>query len=67
MDDLQRDFGKLEGSMEALQKSVQDLEIQVRELTNAMSHIKGGYGAIIAIATVVGGVIEFAHYFFHKQ
>jgi hypothetical protein len=58
-----QEFGQLIGTVQSLQRSVDSLQNRVEQLNSTMEHVKGGWGAIVAIAGVVGGIIEVAHWF----
>jgi len=57
-----QDFGELIGTVKALSSAVASLQTKVEELNMTMAHAKGGWTGIAMTATVVGGIIEAAHY-----
>jgi hypothetical protein len=54
-----RDFGKLEAQVEALQKEVHQLSMDVKSLLELANKSKGGFWMGMSIASAAGGVITF--------
>ena len=54
-----RDFGKLEAQVEALQKEMHTLSVDVKSLLELANKGKGGFWMGMTIASFMGGVITF--------
>jgi hypothetical protein len=54
-----RDFGKLEAQVEALQKEMHTLSVDVKALLELANKGKGGFWMGMTIASFMGGVITF--------
>ena len=54
-----REFGKLEAQVEALQKEMHSLSVDVKALLELANKGKGGFWMGMTIASFMGGVITF--------
>ena len=54
-----REFGKLEAQVEALQAEVHALRQDIKTLLEMANKSNGGFFVVMAIASVVGGIISF--------
>jgi len=54
-----RDFGKLEAQVEALQKEMHNLSVDVKCLLELANKSKGGFWMGMTIASIAGGVFTF--------
>jgi hypothetical protein len=54
-----RDFGKLEAQVEALQKEMHTLSVDVKALLELANKGKGGFWMGMTIASFMGGIITF--------
>ena len=54
-----RDFGKLEAQVEALQKEMHILSVDVKSLLELANKGKGGFWMGMTIASFAGGIVTF--------
>jgi hypothetical protein len=54
-----RDFGKLEAQVEALQKEMHLLSVDVKSLLELANKGKGGFWMGMTIASFMGGIVTF--------
>ena len=54
-----RDFGKLEAQVDALQKEVHSLSVDVKALLELANKGKGGFWMGMTIASFMGGIFTF--------
>lgn len=54
-----RDFGKLEAQVEALQKEMHSLSVDVKSLLELANKGKGGFWMGMTIASFAGGIVTF--------
>jgi len=54
-----RDFGKLEAQVEALQKEMHNLSVDVKSLLELANKSKGGFWMGMTIASIAGGAFTF--------
>ena len=54
-----RDFGKLEAQVEALQKEMHQLSVDVKSLLELANKGKGGFWMGMTIASFMGGIVTF--------
>ena len=54
-----RDFGKLEAQVEALQKEMHLLSVDVKALLELANKGKGGFWMGMTIASFMGGIVTF--------
>ena len=54
-----RDFGKLEAQVEALQKEMHALSVDVKSLLELANKGKGGFWMGMTIASFAGGIVTF--------
>ena len=54
-----REFGKLEAQVEALQKEMHSLSIDVKALLELANKGKGGFWMGMTIASFMGGIVTF--------
>lgn len=53
-DDIQRDLGRLEAQVSALQKTVESLEKDIKALLAVVNQTKGGWKTLVMISAVAG-------------
>jgi len=54
-----REFGKLEAQVEALQKEMHSLSVDVKALLELANKGKGGFWMGMTIASFMGGIVTF--------
>ena len=55
----ERDFGRLEAEVQALQRELNSIQADVKCLLELANKSKGGFWMGMTIASIVGGVITF--------
>ena len=55
----ERDFGRLEAEVQALQRELNTIQVDVKCLLELANKSKGGFWMGMTIASIVGGIITF--------
>lgn len=70
MDETQRDLGRLEGKVEAMEKTLEAMNEQLATLNAYMAETRGGWKTLLALAgfaSAVGSAITWAVTTFAKK